>query len=66
MELITPDRRDELKADLEKRLGLKILKLEVGSVDFIRDMAMIRIVYEGLESSANTVLKLKDSQLHEF
>ena len=25
MELITPDRRDELNADLEKRLGLKIL-----------------------------------------
>ena len=66
MELITPDRRDELKADLEKRLGLKILKVEVGAVDFIRDMAMLRIVYEGIDSPANNVVKLKNSQLQEF
>ena len=66
MELITPDRRDELKADLEKRLGLKILKVEVGAVDFIRDMAMLRVVYEGIDSPANNVVKLKNSQLQEF
>ena len=47
IELITPDRREELKADLEKRLGLKIVKVDVGSVDFLRDMAMLRISYEG-------------------
>ena len=66
MELITPDRRDELKADLEKRLGLKILKVEVGAIDFIRDMAMLRVVYEGIDSPANNVVKLKNSQLQEF
>ena len=66
MELITPDRRDELKADLEKRLGLKILKVEVGAVDFIRDMAMLRVVYEGIDSPANHIVKLKNSQLQEF
>jgi hypothetical protein len=66
MELITPDRRDELKADLEKRLGLKILKVEVGAVDFIRDMAMLRVVYEGIDSPANNIVKLKNSQLQEF
>ena len=66
MELIVPERRDELKADLEKRLGVKVIKLEVGSVDFIRDMAMIRIVYEGLETPANKKLKLKSSELTDF
>ena len=66
MELIVPERRDELKADLEKRLGVKVIKLEVGSVDFIRDMAMIRIVYEGLETPANKKLKLKNSELTDF
>ena len=66
MELIVPERRDELKADLEKRLGVKVIKLEVGSVDFIRDMAMIRIVYEGLETPANNKLKLKNSELTDF
>lgn len=66
VELIVPERRDELKADLEKRLGVKVIKLEVGSVDFIRDMAMIRIVYEGLETPANKKLKLKNSELTDF
>ena len=66
MELIVPERRDELKADLEKRLGVKVIKLEVGSVDFIRDMAIIRIVYEGLETPANKKLKLKSSELTDF
>ena len=66
VELIVPERHDELKADLEKRLGVKVIKLEVGSVDFIRDMAIIRIVYEGLETPANKKLKLKNSELTDF
>jgi Ca2+/Na+ antiporter len=61
IELITPDRRDELKADLEKRLGLKIIKLDVGAVDFIRDMAMIKIIYQGkhVDKEISESLKLK-------
>lgn len=66
MELIVPERRDELKADLEKRLGVKIIKMEVGAVDFIRDMAMIRVVYEGKNTPANSILKLKTNQLADF
>jgi len=66
MELIVPEKKEELKADLEKRLGVKIRKVDVGAVDFIRDMAMIRIVYEGKETSANNMLKLSKSQLQEF
>ena len=66
MELIVPDRRDELKADLEQRLGVKIRKVDVGAVDFIRDMAMIRFVYEGLQTPANAKLKLKKSELTDF
>ena len=44
--LITPDKRDELKADLEKRTGLKILRLEVGVIDFLKDCCLIRIYYD--------------------
>ncbi len=66
MELITPERRDELKADLEKRLGVKVIKIDVGAIDFIRDMAMLRIAYEGKETPADSILKLKNSQLQEF
>jgi len=66
MELITPERREELKADLEKRLGVKVLKVDVGAVDFIRDMAMLRVVYEGGDTVANNFMKLTKSQLQEF
>ena len=66
MELVVPEKKEELKADLEKRLGVKIIKVEVGAVDFIRDMAMIRIVYEGLQTPANQKLKLKNSELTDF
>ena len=66
MELIVPERRDELKADLEQRLGVTIRKVDVGAVDFIRDMAMVRIVYEGKDTTANMMTKLSKSQLQEF
>ena len=62
IELIKPERREELKADLEERLGVKVLKVEVGAVDFLRDMAVLRVSYEGKNASdINNKLKLKDT-----
>lgn len=46
IELITPQRREELLEDLAKRTGLKITKLSIGSVDFLKDSAIIKIEYE--------------------
>lgn len=46
IDLITPDRYDELKADLEKRLGIDITRIEVGAVDFLTDMTMLRVFYK--------------------
>jgi len=43
--LITPEKRDELKSDLEQRTGLKILKVEVGALDLLKDMAVVKITY---------------------
>ena len=45
IDLIVPERRAELLADLEARLGLKIEKIEVGHVDFLRDVAFIKVYY---------------------
>ena len=45
IDLIKPERYDELKADLEERLGLKITRVEVGAVDFLTDMTMLRVFY---------------------
>jgi hypothetical protein len=46
IELIDPARREELLADLAKRTGLNITKLNIGSVDFLKDSAIIKIEYE--------------------
>jgi hypothetical protein len=51
IELIKPERREELKADLEQRTGLKILSIEVGGIDFLKDSVVLRVTYDG--SSAN-------------
>jgi len=46
VELVKPEKREELKADLEMRTGLKILKIDVGGIDFLKDSVVIRITYE--------------------
>lgn len=45
IELIRPDRRAELIADLEERLGHKVNKVDVGNVDFLRDVAFLKVYY---------------------
>ena len=63
IELIVPERRAELVADLEKRVGVKVDNLEVGHVDFLRDAAFIKIYYtlgKGESATIDTLTKAKD------
>lgn len=56
--LITEDKREELIADLEKRTGLKIEKVEVGSIDFLKDAAIVKMYYRSdNNNSVDTTLK---------
>lgn len=45
VELITPDKYHELIADLKARTGLDIIKAEIGNIDFLKDMALVKIYY---------------------
>jgi hypothetical protein len=45
IELIVPEKRVELLADLKKRTGLNITRVEIRNIDFLRDTASIRIYY---------------------
>jgi hypothetical protein len=54
IKLIVPERRKEMIADLEKRLGVKIKSVEIGSVDFLRDTALVKIFYQRTDNH-NTV-----------
>lgn len=56
--LIAPDKRDELKTDLEKRTGLKIDRIEVGTIDFLKDSCMLRIFYDEPKDRGNSIEEL--------
>lgn len=45
IDLIKPSKRDELIADLKERTGLDITNVSIGSIDFLKDMALIKIYY---------------------
>lgn len=67
LELIKPDRREDLKADLEMRLGLKVRKVEVGAIDMLRDMAVLRVYYNAdtVSNSVDDKMKLNRADLVE-
>lgn len=65
IELIKPDRYAELKADLEERTGLEIMRVEVGHIDFLRDVAFVNIYYRpenNLPNSIDMITKFNNFQ----
>ena len=45
IENIKPENRAALIADLEERTGLRVIDIEIGHIDFLRDVAYIKIAY---------------------
>ena len=63
IELIKPERRQELVADLRERTGLDVLNVEIGAIDFLRDMAMLRVYYKSRSSKdkeLDNMIKIKN------
>ena len=62
--LIHPDRREELLADLRQRTGLDILGVQVGSIDFLKDTAYLKVSYrpsDGLPNDIDMITKFKQN-----
>lgn len=55
IELIHPDRREELLADLHKRTGLDIIDLQIGSIDLLKDTAYIKVFYRPTDHRPNDI-----------
>ncbi|MDR0505943.1 MAG: DUF4956 domain-containing protein [Dysgonamonadaceae bacterium] len=53
--LIKPSRYYDLIADLKDRTGLDIIRVEVGHIDFLRDVAYLKVYYEARSSEINTI-----------
>ncbi|MBF25500.1 MAG: DUF4956 domain-containing protein [Flavobacteriales bacterium] len=45
IDLITPEKHDELLEDLKLRTGINIIRFEIKKIDFLRDVASICIYY---------------------
>ena len=63
IENIKPQNRAALIADLEERTGLKVLDVEIGHIDFLRDVAYIKVTYPlekgKLSNSIDQITKFK-------
>lgn len=63
IENVKPENRAALIADLEERTGLKVLDIEIGHIDFLRDVAYIKVTYpleEGkVHNSIDQITKFK-------
>ena len=63
IELIRPERREELIADLENRLGIKVEHVDVGNVDFLRDVALLKVHYtpaKDEEATSEQTMKINE------
>jgi hypothetical protein len=45
IDLIVPEKYQEMKDDLEKRTGILVNRFEIGKIDFLTDTAQVRIYY---------------------
>ncbi len=70
LDLVKPDRREELIEDLRERTGLDVITVEVGGIDMLRDMAVVKVYYKSqnrdVSNSVNTKVKVKDTEYVEF
>ena len=63
IELIKPERREELIADLRERTGLDVVRVEIGGIDFLRDMSVIKVYYFSDEhSSVDAQVKIRQEE----
>ncbi|MCQ2608794.1 MAG: DUF4956 domain-containing protein [Bacteroidales bacterium] len=59
--LVKPEHYAELKADLEKRTGLKIERFEVGDINYLTDSTWIQIYYYEPDNSENLMSDVHES-----
>lgn len=51
IELLQEGRREELRADLAQRIGEDVERIDIGTVDLLRETAVIKVSYKGDDAS---------------
>jgi hypothetical protein len=61
IDLIKPEKYEELLADLQERTGIKNIKrVEIGKIDFLRDTCILTIYFESNGKNQHTINRPKD------
>ena len=56
IDLIVPEKRQEMIADLEQRTGIRpIVKVEIGHIDLLRDATFVKIFYKPAKDEIDTI-----------
>lgn len=63
IDLIKPEKRAELIADLKNRTGLDIKSIEIGKVDFLRDIAWLTVHFPSENIRNEDELNLNENQI---
>lgn len=58
IKLITPDKHDEMLADLKERTGLDIINFEIGYINFMKDTCFVKVYYKSDSDQVNTIDKI--------
>ncbi len=62
MKLIRAGKEAELKKDLEDRLGLRIVRIEIGTIDLLKDSAMLNVSYLAHSNEPNAAENMDKSE----
>lgn len=58
IDLIKPERREQLYADLRERLGVKVSRVEIGRIDLLRDTVQLRVFYYDDEQADRSFVEM--------
>jgi hypothetical protein len=58
IDLIKPERREQLYADLHERLGVKVSRVEIGRIDLLRDTVQLRVFYYDDEQADRSFVEM--------
>ena len=64
--LIKPEKEQELIADIRERTGLNVTRVEVGNIDFLKDIAFIKVYYQTEKDEVNTMDQVKITSKRQF
>src|SRR5690606_35239675 len=71
LDLIAPEKHSLLVADLQRRTGLPVTRVQLGRIDFLRDSAELTIYYDEhpsahahADTSRAAALRLAEPALH--